>query len=265
MIRPQVEAGLSPMFTPIPQVLDEMRAGRMIVLVDDENRENEGDLVIDAEHVTPQAINFMARFGRGLICLAMTVDKCDSLGLDMMASRNNSKYGTAFTTSIDAAKGVSSGISAQDRAHTILTAIGEDCRPDDLASPGHVFPLRARTGGVLVRAGQTEGSVDLARLAGMKPAGVICEVMNPDGTMARVPQLIDFCKEHGLELASVADIIEYRRHREQLIEKIVEVNLPTRLGDFRLHCYRSLIDESRSQSTRRSHVRTLGPRNRASS
>ena len=231
------------MFTPIPEVLDELRDGRMIVLVDDENRENEGDLVIAAQHVRPEAINFMARFGRGLICLAMSEEKCQSLGLELMASRNNSKYGTAFTVSIDAVQGVTSGISAQDRAHTIRSAIRDECRPGDLARPGHIFPLRAREGGVLVRAGQTEGSVDLARLAGLPPAGVICEVMNPDGTMARVPQLMEFCQEHSIKLASVADIIEYRRHREKLIEKAVEVNLPTRHGSFHLHCYRSLIDE----------------------
>ncbi len=231
------------MFTSIPEVLDELCAGRMIVLVDDENRENEGDLVIAAEHVTAEAINFMARFGRGLICLAMSAQRCRALGLELMAARNNSKYGTAFTVSIDAVQGVTSGISAQDRAQTIRTAIRDGCQPAELARPGHVFPLRAREGGVLVRAGQTEGSVDLARLAGLRPAGVICEVMNPDGTMARVPQLLKFCEEHGIKLASVADIIEFRRHQEKLIEKAVDVSLPTRHGAFHLHCYRSLIDE----------------------
>ncbi|HSR52625.1 MAG TPA: bifunctional 3,4-dihydroxy-2-butanone-4-phosphate synthase/GTP cyclohydrolase II [Acidobacteriota bacterium] len=231
------------MFTPIPKILEELQAGRMIVLVDDENRENEGDLVVAAQKATPEVINFMATYGRGLICLAMTPEKCDRLGLNLMAPQNDSKFGTAFTASIDAAQGVTSGVSAQDRAHTILTAVDDDCGIEDLASPGHIFPLRARRGGVLVRAGQTEGSVDLARLAGMRPAGVICEIMNPDGTMARVPQLIEFCRKHDLKLASVADIIEFRRQRERLIEKVVDVNMPTEYGEFRLHCYRSRIDE----------------------
>ncbi|HSR66553.1 MAG TPA: bifunctional 3,4-dihydroxy-2-butanone-4-phosphate synthase/GTP cyclohydrolase II [Acidobacteriota bacterium] len=231
------------MFTPIPKTLEELRDGRMIVLVDDENRENEGDLVVAAEKVTPEVINFMAMYARGLICLAMTPEKCDRLGLHLMAPQNDSKFGTAFTASIDAAQGVTSGVSAQDRAHTILTAVDDQCSVEDLASPGHIFPLRARRGGVLVRAGQTEGSVDLARLAGLRAAGVICEIMNPDGTMARVPQLIEFCHKHGLALASVADIIEYRRRSERLIEKVVDVEMPTEYGDFRLHCYRSQIDE----------------------
>ncbi|MHC4606304.1 MAG: bifunctional 3,4-dihydroxy-2-butanone-4-phosphate synthase/GTP cyclohydrolase II [Planctomycetota bacterium] len=233
------------MFAPIPEVLEDLRAGRMVVLVDDENRENEGDLVLAAEKVTPDAINFMARQGRGLICLAMTSERCSQLGLDLMVRDrdNDSKFGTAFTVTIDAAYGTTTGISAADRSTTVLTAIDDRCQPDDLARPGHIFPLRARGGGVLVRAGQTEGSVDLARLAGMKPAGVICEIMNEDGTMARVPQLEKFCAEHGLKLASVADVIEYRRRTEKLVEKIVDVDLPTEFGKFRLHCYKSLVDE----------------------
>ncbi len=231
------------MFTPIPEILQELQAGRMIVLVDDENRENEGDLVLAGEKASLEAVNFMATHARGLICLTLTAEKCRALGLDLMPSSAASKFGTAFTVSIDAARGVSSGVSAQDRTQTILTAVGDRCRPSDLVSPGHVFPLRARDGGVLVRAGQTEGSVDLARLAGLNPSGVICEIMNADGTMARVPQLVEFCAKHGLKMASVADVIEYRRHKEKLIEKVVDVHLPTAWGEFRLHCYKSLIDE----------------------
>ncbi len=231
------------MYAPISEVLDDLRAGRMVVLVDDENRENEGDLVLAAEKVTPEGVNFMATHGRGLICLALASEKCDSLGLGPMVRKNNSTFGTAFTVSVDAALGITTGISAHDRAKTILAAIDDRCAADDLVRPGHIFPLRAREGGTLVRAGQTEGSVDLARLAGLKPAGVICEIMNDDGTMARVPQLVEFCNTHGLKLASLADVIQYRRRSEKLIEKIVDVNLPTEFGTFRLHCYRSIIDE----------------------
>jgi len=230
-------------FAPIPEVLDDLRSGRMVVLVDDESRENEGDLVMAAEKVTPEAINFMARFGRGLICLALTEQKCDALALPPMTLNNSSKYGTAFTVTVDAGAGITTGISAFDRARTILTAIDARCVPSDLVRPGHVNPIRAREGGVLVRAGHTEGSVDLARLAGLKPAGVICEIMNDDGTMARVPDLMEFARRHGLRISTIAQLIEYRRRKERLIEKIESVRLPTRFGEFRLHGYRSRVDE----------------------
>jgi 3,4-dihydroxy 2-butanone 4-phosphate synthase/GTP cyclohydrolase II len=230
-------------FSSIPEVLDELRAGRMVVLVDDESRENEGDLVMAAEKATPEAVNFMARWGRGMICLALTGAKCDALGLAPMALHNSSRYGTAFTVTVDAAGGITTGISAADRARTLLTAIDDRCAPADLVRPGHVNPIRARDGGVLVRAGHTEGSVDLARLAGLKPAGVICEIMNDDGTMARIPDLLEFAKRHGLRIASIAQLIEYRRRKENLIEKVETVELPTRFGRFDLHCYRSRVDE----------------------
>jgi 3,4-dihydroxy 2-butanone 4-phosphate synthase/GTP cyclohydrolase II len=230
-------------FTPIPEVLADIRAGRMIVLVDDENRENEGDLYIAAEYATPDAINFMARWGRGLICLALTEERANALDLPLQTTRNTAKYGTAFTVSVDAATGITTGISAADRARTVEVALRKDARPSDLARPGHVFPLRARPGGVLERAGQTEGAVDLARLAGLAPAGVICEIMNEDGSMARLPELENFCRTHGLRLASVEDLIEYRRRNEKLIEKVALANLPTKAGMFRAHLYRSLTDE----------------------
>jgi 3,4-dihydroxy 2-butanone 4-phosphate synthase/GTP cyclohydrolase II len=230
-------------FAPIPEVLEDIRAGRMVILVDDESRENEGDLVMAAEKVTPEAINFMARHGRGLICLTLTPEKCAALDLPPMASQNSSKFGTAFTVTIDAAQGITTGISAYDRARTILTAVDDRCTPADLVRPGHVYPIRAREGGVLVRAGHTEGSVDLARLAGLKPAGVICEIMNDDGTMARLPDLLEFARRHGLKVATIAQLIEYRRRKERLIERIVAVRLPTRFGDFRLHLYKSRVDD----------------------
>jgi len=230
-------------FCSIPEALDELRKGKMIVLVDDAYRENEGDLMMAAEKVTPQAVNFMATHGRGLICLALSAEKVDKLRLQPMTSHNTSQFGTAFTVSIEARRGVTTGISAADRAHTIQVALRDDCTPDDLATPGHVFPLRAREGGVLVRAGQTEGAVDLARMAGLKPAGVICEIMNPDGTMARLPDLEGFCATHGLKVCSVEDIIKYRRQRERLIEKRVGVRMPTAFGIFDLHLYRSVVDE----------------------
>ena len=231
------------MFNSISEILEDLEAGRMIVLVDDEHRENEGDLVIAAEKVTPDAINFMAKHGRGLICLSLPSESCERLGLDLMLQENGSKAGTAFTVSIDAASGVSSGISAYDRAHTILTAVDDQTQSSDLVRPGHVFPLRAREGGTLVRAGHTEGSLDLAGLAGLKPAAVICEILNDDGTMARLPQLVAFSQKHDLKLVSVADIIKHRRGNEILIEKVVQVSLPTRFGHFSVHCYKSLIDE----------------------
>lgn len=229
-------------FSTIKEALEALKAGQMIVLVDDEGRENEGDLVCAAEMVTPEVINFMASRGRGLICTAITSQHADRLALPPQTPQNTSQFGTAFTISVDAKRGVSTGISAGDRAHTILTMMGDDCRPKDLARPGHVFPLRAREGGVLVRAGQTEGAVDLARLAGLKPAGVICEVMNDDGTMARVPELKEFCGKYGLKLVSVADVIRYRRRTERLVERVAESPLPTRHGQWQIIVYESLVD-----------------------
>jgi len=227
-------------FSNIPEVLDDLREGKMIVLVDDEDRENEGDLVCAAEKVTAEVVNFMARFGRGLICLPLTAEKCDSLALYPQAADNTARFGTAFTVSIDAAEGVTTGISAADRAKTAQVAIADGARPADLARPGHIFPLRARAGGVLVRAGQTEGSVDLMRLAGLKPAGVICEIMNEDGSMARVPQLLKFCEKHNLKITSIAKLIEYRLQRESQIKRVESVNLPTDYGEFKLIGYDSI-------------------------
>ena len=229
-------------FSDVPSALEELRSGRMIVLVDDEDRENEGDLVLAAESVTPDAINFMAKFGRGLVCLALTEERCDQLRLGPMSAENTATFGTAFTEAIDARDGVSTGISAYDRAHTIRVAIDPATRPNDLARPGHVFPLRARKGGVLVRAGQTEGSVDLARLAGMVPAGIICEIMNEDGTMARVPDLIKFCQEHSLKMLTVAELIRYRMANERYIRRVGEAVMPTKYGEFTLIAYESEIN-----------------------
>jgi 3,4-dihydroxy 2-butanone 4-phosphate synthase/GTP cyclohydrolase II len=227
-------------FSEIPEVLDELRRGRMIVLVDAEDRENEGDLVCAAEHVTPEIVNFMAKFGRGLICLPLTAEKCASLGLYPQTADNTARFGTAFTVSIDAADGVTTGISAADRARTIRVAIAEGAKAGDLVRPGHVFPLRAREGGVLVRAGQTEGAVDLTRLAGLKPAGVVCEVMNEDGSMARVPQLLEFCRQHDLKIASISKLVEYRLQRESQIKRLDCVKLPTDYGEFTLIDYESV-------------------------
>jgi len=214
----------------------------MLVVVDDEDRENEGDLTVAGEKITPEIINFMARQGRGLICLALSPDLCDHLYLPLMTANNTARFGTAFTESIDAAEGVSTGISAADRAHTILTAMRPDAGPLDLARPGHVFPLRAREGGVLVRAGQTEAAVDLARLAGLRPGGVICEIMNEDGTMARVPELREFCREHGLKMISVADLIRYRLRHERSTVREFESCVRTEKGDYRMIGYRGTID-----------------------
>ncbi len=232
--------------SPIPEILDDLRAGRLIVLVDDPNRENEGDLVCAAEKVTPEIINFMAAHGRGWICLTMSEEKADSLDLPLMVPRheNQSKFGTAFTMTFEARRGVTTGISAEDRATSILTAVRDDCRAEDLVRPGHVQPIRARDGGVLVRTGQTEGSVDLCRLAGLTPMGVICEVMRSDGRMARMPELEEFAARHGLKLASVADIIEYRRRTERLVERLVSVHLPTAHGPFLAHVYATKIDRT---------------------
>src|SRR5712692_6562447 len=220
--------------TSIEDAIEDIRQGRMVVLMDDKNRENEGDLCMAAEKVTPEAINFMARFGRGLICLSLTEEMVKQLGLPMMVSENTSPFGTAFTVSIDAAEKVTTGISAADRAYTILISIADDAAPQNLVTPGHVFPLRARRGGVLVRAGQTEGSVDLGRLAGRKPAGVICEIMKDDGSMARLPQLAEFCLAHGLKLLTVAELIRYRMRNERYVRRVAEAALPTRYGDFRM-------------------------------
>ncbi len=229
-------------FCTVEEAVEEIRQGRMIALVDDEDRENEGDLTMAAEKITPDAINFMAKYGRGLICLALTEQRCDELNLPLMSPINTSVHKTAFCEAIDAKVGVTTGISASDRAVTILTAIDPKTRPHDLARPGHMFPLRARNGGVLVRAGQTEASVDLARIAGLNPSGVICEIMNEDGTMARVPQLTEFCREHGLKMLTVADLIRYRMQHERYVRRIAEAVLPTRYGDFRMIAYSSDVD-----------------------
>jgi 3,4-dihydroxy 2-butanone 4-phosphate synthase/GTP cyclohydrolase II len=227
-------------FNTIPEVLEDLRLGKMIVLVDDEDRENEGDLVCIAEETTPDIINFMAKYGRGLICLPMASEYCDRLGLYPQSSENTAQLQTAFTVSIDAAQGISTGISAADRAHTIHVAIANGTKGHQLAKPGHIFPLRAKDGGVLVRVGQTEGAVDLAVLAGKKPAGVICEIMNDDGSMARVPDLLPFCKTHNLKITSVAKLVEYRMQRESQIKRVESVNLPTDYGDFKLIGYDSI-------------------------
>ena len=231
-------------FTTVPEAMRELAAGRMIIVVDDEDRENEGDLTLAAEFVTPEAINFMAKYGRGLICLTLTEERADYLRLPPMASENTSRFGTAFTESIEAREGVSTGISAHDRAHTIKTAIASTSTAQDLARPGHVFPLRARKGGVLVRAGQTEASVDLARMAGLIPAGVICEIMNEDGSMARVPDLIEFCKTHKMLMLTVAELIRYRLQHERYIHRVAESMLPTRFGEFRMIAFESGIDST---------------------
>ena len=229
-------------FATIEEAIDDMRAGRMVIVCDSPDRENEGDLTMAAELVTPEAINFMATHGRGLICLTLTPERCDELGLRMMVAHNETPYGTAFTVSIEAREGIATGISAADRAHTIRVAVDPDKGARDIIQPGHVFPLRARPGGVLERTGQTEASVDLARLAGLQPAAVICEIMKADGTMARVPDLAEFCREHGVRMVTVADLIEYRRRTERLIERGAAAQLPTRYGDFTAVGYRSLLD-----------------------
>lgn len=229
-------------FAPIPELLDELKAGRPIVLVDDPGRENEGDLCFAAEFVSPELITLLSREACGLICLALDTEICDRLELPMMVAENKSRYGTAFTVSIGAAQGVTTGISAKDRARTVQAAIAVDAKPEDLTRPGHIFPLRAREGGVLVRSGHTEGIVDLCRLAGLRPAGVICEVMKPDGEMARLPELIAFCERHGFKLGCIADLVEYRRRRERLIERVAVARMPTAHGEFDCHTYHSLVD-----------------------
>ena len=233
-------------FTDVASAIEDIRTGRMIVVVDDEDRENEGDLTLAAEKVTPEAINFMAKYGRGLVCLAMTEERLDHLRIGAMTAENTSNYGTAFCEAIDAREGVTTGISAYDRARTIQVAIDPATRPSDLARPGHVFPLRARKGGVLVRAGQTEGAVDLARLAGLVPAGIICEIMRDDGTMARVPDLIEFCQTHDMKMLTVADLIRYRMEHERYVHRVGEALIDTRHGEFRLIAYTSDVDGSES-------------------
>src|ERR1700678_4782302 len=233
-------------FLTVEEALDEIRAGSMIVLVDDEDRENEGDLTIAAEKVTPEVINFMAKFGRGLICLAMTEARCDALALAPITPRNTSMFGTPFCEPIDARIGTTTGTSTSDRAITILTATSPNTRPEDLARPGHVYTLRARNGGVLVRAGQTEASVDLARLAGLDPSGVICEVMRDDGEMARIPDLIPFCRQHSLTMLTVAELIRYRLRNERYIVRAGESRIQTRYGEFRMIAYESAVNGGES-------------------
>jgi 3,4-dihydroxy 2-butanone 4-phosphate synthase / GTP cyclohydrolase II len=229
-------------FATIEEALAEIKNGRMVVVVDDEDRENEGDLTMAAQFITAEAVNFMARYGRGLICLSLSHERAEALNLEPMARVNQSRLGTAFTVSIEAREGVTTGISAADRARTIQVAIDPDTRPHDLVQPGHVFPLVAKPGGVLARAGQTEAAVDLSRLAGLTPAGVICEIMNEDGTMARVADLVKYCGIHGLKMITVADLIRYRRRTEKLVRQVAMVNLPTRSGDFTAYGYESLLD-----------------------
>jgi len=228
----------------IKEAIEDIRSGKMVILVDDEDRENEGDLTMAAEAVTPEAINFMAKYGRGLICLSLTSEKVEALGLPMMVEKNTSQFETGFTVSIEARHGVTTGISAADRATTILTAIADDTKESDLARPGHIFPLRARAGGVMVRIGQTEGSVDLSRLAGLKPAAVICEIMDDDGTMARMPALEKFSQKHGIGICTIADLIEYRMQTESFVKRAAETRIPTRYGgEFRIIAYENLIDD----------------------
>lgn len=228
----------------IEAALEDIRNGKMVILVDDEDRENEGDLAMAAELVTPAAINFMAKEGRGLICLSLTEERADELNLPLMVRDNSSSFGTAFTISIEARKGVTTGISAADRSHTIQVAIADESTAADLAHPGHVFPLRAKKGGVMVRAGQTEGSVDLARIAGLKPAGVICEIMNDDGTMSRLPELTIFAERHDLKIVTIADLVAYRMRKELLVQRVAETVLPTAFGDFTAIVYDNDVDHA---------------------
>ena len=233
--------------TPIPELVTELAAGRMVILVDEEDRENEGDLVIAADHITPEAINFMARFGRGLICLTLTPERCQRLHLSPMAARNGTQHGTAFTVSIEAATGVTTGISAADRSRTVQVAADKNAKPGDIVQPGHIFPLRAQNGGVLVRAGHTEAGCDLAQLAGLTPASVICEILKDDGEMARLPDLIEFAKQHQLKIGTIADLIEHRSHHEKLVERIAQRTVQTAYGTFELATY---LDKT----TQRTHL-----------
>jgi 3,4-dihydroxy 2-butanone 4-phosphate synthase/GTP cyclohydrolase II len=248
-------------FSSIPDAIEDFRNGKLLVVVDDEDRENEGDLTIAADKVTPEAINFMARFGRGLVCLPMTGERLDELRIPLMVrdEQNSAKFGTAFCVPIEAKQGTTTGISAADRARTVLAAIDPATRAEDLARPGHMFPLRARPGGVLERAGQTEAAIDLARLAGLYPAGVICEVMNEDGTMSRVSQLEPFCAEHGIRLITIRDLIQYRMRNERLVRKIAEASLPTSYGGFRIHAFESRIDGEHHVALVMGEVRTDDP------
>jgi len=230
-------------FNEIPEAIEEIRQGRMVIVVDDEDRENEGDFIMAAEKATPDAVNFMATYGRGLICVPLTAERIDQLKLHPMVDANTALHGTKFTVSVDAVKGTTTGISAADRARTIEVIVDENSTPEDLGRPGHIFPIQARKGGVLSRAGHTESSVDLARLAGLKPAGVLCEIMDDDGTMARVPRLMEIAQKFNLKIITVKDLIEYRRHHEKLVQKITDTDFPTRWGHFRLHLYRSDIDD----------------------
>jgi 3,4-dihydroxy 2-butanone 4-phosphate synthase / GTP cyclohydrolase II len=245
-------------FATIEEAIDDIRAGKMVVVCDDEDRENEGDLTLAAQFATPEAINFMAKEGRGLICLSLTPERCDALGLELMAAKNESPFETPFTVSIEAREGVTTGISAADRARTIQVAIDPDARPRDLVQPGHVFPLKSKPGGVLERTGQTEAAVDLARLAGLIPAGVICEIMNDDGTMARVPDLTKYCERHGLKMITVADLIAYRRRHDKLVERVVDTKLPTEFGEFTAVGYRSLVDDKHHVALVKGDVATKG-------
>jgi 3,4-dihydroxy 2-butanone 4-phosphate synthase/GTP cyclohydrolase II len=235
MMAPASAAGS--VLSPVEEIVAEIRAGRIVVLVDEEDRENEGDLVIAAEHCTPEAINFMAKFGRGLICLTLTQERCRQLGLKQMVTDNQTPHGTAFTVSIEAAEGVTTGISAHDRSHTVRTAVARGAKPADLVMPGHIFPLAAQPGGVLVRAGHTEAGCDLAQMAGLEPASVICEIMNDDGTMARLPELIEFAKAHGLKIGAISDLIHYRSEHETLVERVASRQVDTPHGVFTLHAF----------------------------
>jgi 3,4-dihydroxy 2-butanone 4-phosphate synthase/GTP cyclohydrolase II len=246
-------------FETIQEAIAEIKKGKMVILVDDEDRENEGDLVVAAEKVTPETINFMARYARGLICLTVTADRADQLSLPQMVQENTASFGTAFTVSIDACKNVTTGISAKDRATTILTAIDPKTKPSDLVRPGHIFPIRAQKGGVLKRAGQTEGSVDLARLAGLYPAGVICEIMNEDGSMARMPELIEIARRHDLKLITIKDLIQYRIRRESLVHRVSEANLPTEYGDFRAVVFVNEIDNESHVALVKGEIRPEEP------
>ena len=257
--RGSVTAAEETPFATIEQALEEIRAGRMIIVTDDEDRENEGDLVMAAQFATPEAINFMAKEGRGLICLSLTAQRCDQLGLRLMTAKNEAPLETAFTVSIEAAEGVTTGISAHDRAHTIQVAIDPQATPRDIVVPGHVFPLKAKDGGVLERTGHTEAAVDLARLAGVSPAGVICEIMNEDGTMARIDDLVEYAEKHDLMMVTIADLIAYRRENEKLVERVVATALPTSFGDFRAVGFRSLVDDKHHVAMVKGEVDTGEP------
>jgi 3,4-dihydroxy 2-butanone 4-phosphate synthase / GTP cyclohydrolase II len=228
-------------FATVEEAIEEIRSGRFVVVVDDEDRENEGDLTIAAQFATPEAVNFMVTHARGLVCLCLTEERCDELGLRQMTDQNETPFGTAFTVTVEAREGVTTGISAQDRSRTIQVAVDPTSRPHDLVQPGHIFPLRARRGGVLQRSGQTEAAVDLARLAGLNPAGVVCEIMKDDGTMARVPDLVEYCALHGLKMITVADLIEYRRRHEELVERVTSIRMPTTHGDFTVVAFRETL------------------------